>query len=147
VSFKEHPDAKTRYESAVRIAKAILDLDLYPPHKREFLSVCIWKITEAHGKYYTRFKSRAALASDRSNLAHEHVYRQKLLINKLLASPQDAESILSKAIGCTVTREEHGKLTVFDQAHPNADGWQRYKEVGIEVIDTLTDNLYQFDND
>lgn len=140
--YQPHPDAHLRRESAIRAAQAILALDLYPLHKRKFLSVCIWKMTEADGKYTTRYQTRQAWGADHSELAHEHVYRMKLLIDRLLQSPKNVESILREAVVCTVTRDEHRLLCDLDRTTPQADGWERYRVAGIDVIDTLTGKLH-----
>lgn len=140
--YQPHPDAQLRRESAVLAAKAILALDLYPPHKRKFLSVCIWKMTEADGKYTTRYQTRTAWGADSSELAHEHVYRMELLIDRLLQSPENVASILGEAVACTVTRDEHRHLCKQDRANSLLDGWERYRMARIEVVDTLTGQLH-----
>ncbi len=141
--FKEHPDTKVRFESAVLAAKAILQLDLYPPHKRDLLKICIWKITEANGKYKTRFRTRASqLVECSKTLAHEHVFRMKFLIDDLIYAPSNADSILERAVGCTVTRSEHEKLSALDRRLSDIDGWARYREAMIEVIDTATGKVH-----
>ena len=70
----------------------------------------IWKITEAHGKYNTQFYSEGAL-QDAGNFRHDHVTTRKNLIDRLMKSPFDFESILKDAIGCTVTTVEHKNLS------------------------------------
>jgi len=136
VTFIEHSDLLERRRSAMRAAKAILGLDLYLAHKRELLSVCIWKITEADGKYTTRFRTRGSLTADRTELQHEHVCERRVLIEELLASPHAADSILERAIGCVATTAEHRSLTTLSRNRPDLDGWDRYREAGIEVVDT-----------
>ena len=44
------------------------------------------------------------------------------------------DEIVSKAVACTITREEHLILNKYK----NLDGWKRYREAGITVIDALT---------
>jgi hypothetical protein len=145
--YQPHPKASRRRKSAITAAKAILGLDLYPPHKRRLLSVCVWKITEADGKYRTRFKTQEALHSERCDLTHEHVYRRKRLITALLQAPANADIILARAIACTVTRQEHIRLCKQDRARPDLDGWERYRRSRITVIDTLTQRSYGFHED
>ena len=49
--YKKHKDHEKKIKSAITAIKAILPLELYLAHKKELLSICIWKITEADGKY------------------------------------------------------------------------------------------------
>ncbi len=48
--YKPHPDRDMRISSAILAIQHIAPLNLYLAHKKELLSVCIWKITEADGK-------------------------------------------------------------------------------------------------
>jgi hypothetical protein len=139
MTYRIHPDAERRIESAIRAAEAILRVDLYPAHKRELLSVCIWKATEAApmSKYQTRFRSRASLGVSDSQLAHDHVKQRKRLIDEMLAHPERTAQILETAIACVVTREEHDRLTRISNEQPSIDGWDRYKTAAIDVVDLL----------
>ncbi len=57
------------------------------------------------------------------------------MVKALLAAPSEkVDDILSAAIGCTITREEHRRLNHFR----HLDGWERYLEAGIVVIDMET---------
>ena len=138
--FKPHPDADVRRTSARKALAGILALDLYPAHKRELLSICLWKVTEADGrsKHRTRFRSVASLTADPNQLHHEHVYRRAKMVEALLAAPHDVDAIVEKAVGCTVTRAEHRRLGEVDREEPDLDGWERYGKAGIQVLDTLT---------
>ncbi len=140
--YIENKNASARRKSALCAAKAILALDICRQHKRDLLKVCIWKITEVDGKYKTRYRSRAALFLNVPNLEHEHVLRMRLLIDDLLHFPEKAESILGRAIGCTVTKQEHQALTLLDRKNPTIDGWDRYRVACIEVIDRATGDTF-----
>ena len=137
MSYKAHPDADKRIASAITTAKAIVRLDLYPAHKRELLSVCIWKVTEAAplSKYQTRYRSRAAETASESELAHDHVRQRKWLIDEMLKDPDSVERILRGAVACVVTRSEHEALTRISREFPDVDGWERYERAGIEIVD------------
>jgi hypothetical protein len=50
------------------------------------------------------------------------------------APPNGVDEILDKAVGCSVTLEEHDLLKSFDDEY----GWERYRKAGIIVIDTQT---------
>ena len=140
MGYRPHPDADERVRSAVLAIKSILPLDLYPPHKRELISVCLWKLTEAEsrGKYNLRFQTPAALEAPRSEKQHEHVVERKSIVDALLASPERADEILERAVGCTVTRDEHRRLTNLGRERPDLEGWDRYRAAGIRVLDLKT---------
>jgi hypothetical protein len=112
--------------------------EVLPFHYRQLLSVLLWKITEAEtSKYKTRFQSRGALDScnKAKRLRHEHVFQRSKMVAVLeKAAPHQVDDILKKAIGCTVTVEEHNRLSKFDEEY----GWSRYRKAKIMVIDTQT---------
>jgi hypothetical protein len=142
--FRPHPRAIERASSATAAVRAILAApdapDVLPSHRRELLSLCLWKITEAEGgKYGTRFRSRAALSAPRAELAHEHVYERQKLVDALLAAPADDDAVVARAVGCVVTRREHARLTAVSRARPELDGWERYEAAGVKVVDLLAD--------
>lgn len=128
-TYHEHPDRPKRIESAITAINALLPLDLVEAHKRE-LSVCIWKITEADGKYKVRFWSEGACANPNAKLHHEHVHQRKELIHRLLAG-EDIGRVVTDAIPCMVTEQEHAAL-----GGAPSIGWQRYRDAGIKVFDT-----------
>lgn len=130
-TYVSHPDRETRIRSATTAILAILALDLYPAHKRELLSVCIWKLTEADGKWNVRYWSEQALHAAKSELRHEHVYERRDLIERLLAGGR-IEDVVALAVPCLVTVNEHKTLT-----RDGADevGWDRYRKASIRVYD------------
>ena len=54
------------------------------------------------------------------------------MVERILKDPDVLEHEMKQAIGCTVTKHEHDDLTRYDKSH---DGWDRYKEAGIAVLD------------
>ena len=137
--YTPHEDRDIRIRSAVTAIKALLDLDLYPSHKKELISVCIWKITEADGKLRTRYRSVGSLnVSSGTKLQHEHVFERKSLIQRLLDQKEEVQIILNDAIGCVVTKEEHDYLSRVSRENPDLEGWGRYKIAGIQVFDLET---------
>jgi hypothetical protein len=50
------------------------------------------------------------------------------------AASYEVDAILKTAIGCTVTIEEHTRLSKFNEEY----GWQRYRKAGIMATDTQT---------
>jgi hypothetical protein len=138
--FAKHPDTEKQIASAVMIMKALSSLKLYRGHLEFFLSRTLWKITEAEGggrsgKYKLRFRSQASLGADKKQLHHERVYQRRRMIRELIASPEQLERIVSKAVACVVTKDEHRQL---DRVANNLYGWERYIKAGIIVIDMAT---------
>ena len=128
--IQKHKDHEKKIKSAITAIKAILPLELYLAHKKELLSICIWKITEADGKYNgQRYWSKGARASQNAKWVHEHIYTRKELIERLLGG-EDVKPVVENAIACVVTKEEHKILSCS-----SADGWERYKESNIKVYD------------
>lgn len=131
--------------SAVNLARAIIATDALLKHKRELLTACIWKVTEADGKYNVRYWSEGVhqlvqvhgtiLAVTRLRplpLRHEHVNPRRQLVNAMLENPADIERILrDEAIACLVTVDEHPRLNNALQ------GFDRYQQAGIRVWDTM----------
>jgi hypothetical protein len=138
MNFKLHKAAEARTRSAVRLIKLLLqcDLEILPAHRQEFLSVALWKITEAQSthKHRTRFCSQEAYSSPETDLRHDHVFQRAIMIKELInGRPEDVDTILKKAVACTITKEEHTLLS----RHSDVDGWDRYRRAGINVIDTM----------
>lgn len=122
--------------SAKTAIQAIAGLNILATHKRELLSILLWKLTEARGKYRTRFVSAGAKdETDRRKLHHEHVVTRANLVREILASPERADEIADKAVGCVVTRQEHAQLAIVDRSNAELCGWDRYSAAGIRVWD------------
>lgn len=118
---------------------AILNVNLVQSHKVVLLKTCLWLITEADGpKHATRYRSEASLTADRRELQHEHVFQLRTLVSQLLADASRLDDVLRRAVACTVTRDEHTRLTRVSKLDPQLDGWPRYAAVGIRVIDMVT---------
>lgn len=127
--YKQHKDRSIRIRSAITAIKALLPLDLYPAHKMELLSTCIWKITEADGKARVRYWSEGAIANPKAKLQHEHVNQRQELVSRLV-SGEEVENVVQDAVACMVTEPEHNLL-----GRSNSKGWERYKDSGIRVFD------------
>ncbi len=131
-------------DSAVALAQAILASGAIEPHKREFLSYCIWKVTEAEGKYAVRYWSEGVLAlvQQYGSLAavlkqppppvHEHVNTRKSLVDVMMKDPTCIARVLhEEALACLVTPSEHLRLG------SNQVGFRRYQMASIRVWDTV----------
>jgi hypothetical protein len=138
-AYERHPLAEERLRSATTLVKALLQAPgLIPEHRREFLKLALWKVTEAEGrtKYKTQLRSQGALSSPPdTKLEHDHVFQRSLMVDALLsASPDAVDTIIKGAVGCTITKQEHDRLKRFG----HLDGWDRYRAAGIVVVNTET---------
>lgn len=128
--WNEKESATKRKASALRLAKLILRAKgVLESHKKEFLSSTVWKVTEANGKYNTRFVSEGVCRSFKSK-EHEHVIPREVLVCRMMQNPKKVKTILYGAIGCLVTKREHKKLK-----KGIGNGWGRYRSVKIRVYD------------
>lgn len=119
-------------ESATTVIEGCLSLPILERHKRDIISGMLWKITEARGKYTTRYRSKGAMEAS-ARLQHEHVFTRKDLTDRILAEPERVREILRDAVACVITVDEHKRLSRVSEAFR---GWERYTEARIEVIDT-----------
>lgn len=123
--------------SAITLVEATLALNILEAHKRDVINGMLWSITQARGKYKTRFRSTAAInASAGTKLQHDHVITRKALLDAIMSEPTRARELLTTATACVVTKEEHQRLTRITREQPTLQGWDRYEHAGITVVDT-----------
>lgn len=135
-NWRPHRQADDRRASAIALAHVVVDAEgLTTAHRREALSLAIWKFTEADGKWNTRYRSAGAVGVGWRFLNHEHVVTRRVLIDRLLADPCRCAEIMASAVGCCVLRDEHRRLSMVEREHPGVDGWERYCLAGLTVID------------
>lgn len=143
--YKPHKDRRKRIESAVIAIKTLVPLKLENAHINELISVCIWKITEADGKYKNnRYQSETYINSSKTdkNRIHEHVFERKKLTQEIINNPNKIDQIIKEmAIACVVTKDEHDQLTKVSRENPDLEGWKRYKKAGIKAYDLLDRKL------
>jgi hypothetical protein len=123
--------------SAKRLAHLIVASDeILERHRKKMLSEVLWLISEADGKYSTRYRSKEVvrLARDEpdseENIQHEHVYPRKKVVERILddraklrQEPALLDQMLDETVGCVVTATEHRKLL------DSLEGWAGYKHV------------------
>ena len=142
--------------SALRAVEQLLQPvpGLSVAHRRELLTISLWKWTEAAGvppypKFNVRYATPAAL--DHSNPAkvnHEHVWPRKWIIDRLLepgktwAEDDLREFLEDHGVACIVTVEEHGELS---KQTSGLEGWERYKRAGLQVRDLRGDGFLDLD--
>lgn len=138
--YKPHPESEARKRSATSLIKYLLAAkqpEILPTHRRELLGILLFKLTEAEAlhKHKTRFQSEGALlCNDKTKLRHDHVFQRAKMI-AALETPNEIDNILNAAVACTITDEEHTRLSKCDDIY----GWGRYTKAEINVEDTLTD--------
>lgn len=144
--YAPYPDAAATIASAARLATiAVDDAVMLQRHRKHLLKLAQWYVTEADGKWRTRFRSSLVLSLAQQHIAagefvpgvsdvsvnHEHVYGRAAMADKMLAGEQIADT-LALCIGCVVTVGEHQRLTNLPA---NVHGWARYQHAGVEVRD------------
>jgi hypothetical protein len=138
-SYKDDDRADDRELSAIRLAQAVLGAEgVVDPHRKEMLGIAVWKYTEAKSsKYGLRYRTPAAISAGPTvKLQHEHVRTKAAIVQELLAAgPSLAPVVLSSAVGCVVTKDEHAMLTALPKSY---QGWARYSAAGLSVIDGVT---------
>lgn len=124
-------------ESAITAIEGVITLPILEQHRRDLINGMLWKLTEARGKYTTRYRSTGAMNAPKgTKLQHEHVHTRKHLVDEITIHPERAREIASTAVGCVVTKEEHERLTRITREQPHLSGWQRYAAAGITAVDT-----------
>jgi len=133
---------------------------------REILGRCIWKYSEAFGKFKgcpfwsieaynfyidQKYKSTSLIAK---NLRHEHTYPQILLIKKMWKLNNPTKKIIRElfnqyAIATVVTKEENLKLNssavgLRSDTISEKNIWLRYNndKITIKVMENPIDNTF-----
>jgi hypothetical protein len=137
--YRPSPKAPQVIASAKHLAKLVLSSsELIEPHKRKILSEVQWLISEADGKYATRYRSKAVVElatntpTSTVKVNHEHIFGRGEFSRALLAHPELADQLLDGVTGCVVTKEEHDKLP------QHLHGWDKYNHAKIVVLDMST---------
>ncbi len=118
---------------------ALQDASMLLSHRKHLLKLAQWWVTEADGKWRTRFRSQKVveLARTASNsqmrINHEHVFGRAALADLMLTDPKQAIATMELCVGCIVTVEEHAHLT----AQRGASGWERYRRAKVVVLDAV----------
>lgn len=138
-------DRASILESAIKAVEGVLTLDILPAHKRKLIDRMIWTVTEVDGKFKTRYQSLAAVNCDRSvKRQHEHVIPRGVLTDAILAQPSAARKLMSGAVACVVTVDEHLRLSAASRHNRALEGWERYRKARIVVIDTVSGRRFRF---
>lgn len=146
--WAEDPQAASHLRSAAALARFAVDSDeLTADHRRQLLNNAVWYVSEAAGKYKTRYRSAGVLSLEaetpmpnwRSELRHDHVTTRRAVVASLMTPGADIEGILRSVVSCVVTKIEHERLTEHDDT---CAGWDRYLAARIDVYDMATGTLF-----
>ena len=133
--FTADVKVKDKINSAINIALSVVELDILEQHKKKILTEVQWLISEANGKYKTKYRTKESLNDKEHYIHHEHVFQRKKVTLKILNDTRQTKKILKNVIGCLVTVNEHEKLNAAEKKDPSLYGWERYKKAGIQVYD------------
>lgn len=117
----------------------VADDEIVLSHKREILSIALWKMTEADShKLGCRYRSAGVLGIEITPIQHEHVITRESMVTNMIdgGDPGRCAEIMETALGCLVTKAEHERLTKLERSHPDLSGWERYREAAVVVYDT-----------
>ena len=122
---------------------AVESAEVTDDHRRQLLNNAGSYVSEAAGKYKTRYRSAGVLSLEahapvpkwRSALRHDHVTTRRSILARPASPGADVEATLRSVISCTVTKSEHERLTKFDDT---CAGWDRYMAARIDVYDMAT---------
>lgn len=139
--YRATPEVAALKDSALQLVAQILAMtNVADRHRKELLSIALWKWTEAEGlapnaKYNLRYCSAGVmLASEPVRVNHEHVFTRRALLPELIEGEHDLDGLRSllerKGVACVVTVDEHAAL-----GNAMGSGWTRYAAAGIPVYD------------
>lgn len=119
---------------------ALRETGMLRSHRKHLIKLAQWWVTEADGKWKTRFRSEVVIQLAQNEpdsqvpINHEHVYGRAELAERMMEDPSQVDAILELCVGCIVTVDEHRILS----AQRDVQGWDRYRDAGIRVLDTAT---------
>lgn len=146
--YSRKSNADAIVNSAKQLAKIILaETGILTEHRKLMLSRIQWIISEADGKYRTRYRSSAVVElatnspESQVKINHDHVFTRKEITQRVLLEPLRCDEILNDVVGCILTKEEHTKLS---EKH---SGWERYRFAKIAILDMaqMPPQLLNFD--
>lgn len=139
--YKWTPECQARRDSVLslvaqlRAVTGVLDV-----HKRQLLSIALWKWTEAggvgpHPKYNIRYCSSGVVNTTEPLVVnHEHVHTRKSMVDAILLKGLDDQKLthylMARGEACIVTTIEHAALGLSRKV-----GWARYVDAGVGVWD------------
>lgn len=119
------------------VTLALQDTAMLRMHRKHLLKLAQWWVTEADGKWRTRYRSATVIhlamhdPESQTRINHEHVYGRAEVAERMMKDPSQVDQILELCVGCVVTVDEHEKLSKVKDAH----GWDRYKVAEVAVCD------------
>lgn len=135
--YSKRVDFDMRLADVRKVISTLLQLDINLPLKKRLLVHSVWEVTKLSGDFKGRYRSKGVLVNG-VEIQRDHVVQKARIVERLLASPDQVDTILGEVVHCVVTKEEHERLTAYSRMNPDVDGWERYKGAGVEVLDMLT---------
>lgn len=140
----ERSDADLLTSAVALVDFAVGDSRVHPLQRKRLLDEAIWFVSErgrVANKFRIRHRSAEAVAVQSElpasqwskHLRHDHVVPRKVLIAELQRPGADSAAVMARISACVVTKDEHDHLA----PHAELDGWARYAEAGIQVVDML----------
>src|SRR6267378_404891 len=119
--YVRSPSSQSVIESAKTLARLVASNEsILELHRTKVISLAQWFVSEADGKYTTRYRSKVVyeLATNEPmstvKINHEHVYARQDLAVQLLRGPERVDELFYQILGCIVTSEEHDRLPKTD---------------------------------
>ncbi|HKC64074.1 MAG TPA: hypothetical protein VKB86_10570 [Pyrinomonadaceae bacterium] len=135
--YTQRADFDARLADVKKVIATLLKLSINLPLKKRLLVHSVWEVTKLGGDFKGRYRSKGVMVSG-VEIQRDHVIQKARIVKRLLANPEQIETILGDVVHCVVTKAEHERLTAYSRMNPDIDGWERYKGAGVEVIDMLT---------
>jgi len=141
-SFRHHQPYQARRDIDVvlddveRLITSLLKLEIKLPLKKRMLVHALWEVAIANGSFCPRFRSIGTVQALGERIQRDHVFQKKRLVSRLLAG-ENVRSVMDDSIVCTVTVEEHKRLTEISRTTSDLDGWERYHQARVSVRDMI----------
>lgn len=141
-SFRHHQPYQARTDIDVvldhieQLIASLLKLEIGLAVKKRMLVHALWEVAIANGNFCPRFRSIGTVHALGEKIQRDHVFQKKRLVSRLLEG-EAVRSVMGDSIVCTVTVEEHKRLTQISRVRNEIDGWERYQNAGVSVRDMI----------
>jgi len=135
--YTQRSNIEARLTDIKTVIANLLRLNINLSLKKKMLVHAIWEIAMSGGSFKGRYRSKGVLVPG-VVIQRDHIYQKAGIVKRLLANPEQIETILSDVAHCVVTKAEHEQLTSYSKMNPDIDGWERYRGAEIAVMDMLT---------
>ena len=133
--YIESPKTALRLAQIKILLESILQLEIDRALKKRMLVHSLWEVARCTGNFAGRYRSDDVIRTVGVRIQRDHIYRKSALVDELLLPSADIDSVISHAICCVVSIDEHRRLHLVNAG---LDGWDRYAAADIVVHDMLT---------